>query len=220
MHRKHCFSAVCLVALAACSGAPDVDPVSGVDPIDDTWTDQQNDDRGDATLNPVLEGRAPKRLTVDQLRRVVPQLLDGQTWHQDSPFLGSSFLIPMFDLMGPTLGEADFVTTSVSFLDPIPSFMKYVDEMSAQVCVNAIFDPNNDTVVKYPDDVDQNLRYLRLKFHGVYIPEDSTEGIGALRELYDTLYARYFDHENAAYHGIPWLGVCMAVMTDPEFFIY
>ena len=186
-----------------------------------TWVDQDPSLQGDGTLNPVLEGRAPKRLTVDQLRRVVPQVTDGHTWHQALGAPGQlPFLIPMFDLLGPTLGEADYLTTSVNFLDPIPSFVKYVDEMASTVCLSPIFDPENDSIVKYPEDVDQNLRYLRLKFHGIHVPEGSMEGLEGLRQLYDTLYADYFDHENAAYRELPWVGVCVAVMTDPEFYIY
>ena len=209
-------------AAAGCSSDPDpTPPVEDEPPIANTWVDQDPSLQGDGTLNPVLEGRAPKRLTVDQLRRVVPQVTDGHTWHQALGAPGQlPFLIPMFDLLGPTLGEADYLTTSVNFLDPIPSFVKYVDEMASTVCLSPIFDPENDSIVKYPEDVDQNLRYLRLKFHGIHVPEGSMEGLEGLRQLYDTLYADYFDHENAAYRELPWVGVCVAVMTDPEFYIY
>ncbi len=219
-HRHPLSMVFCALVVAACSAAPSGSPTPGDEPIDDGWSDEASDERTGATLNPVLEGRAPKRLTVDQLRRVVPELTDGHTWHLDSPFAGSSFLIPMFDLMGPTLGEADYVTTSVNFLDPIPSFMKYVDEMAAQVCANTLLEPGNTALVPFPDDVDRNLRFLRLKFHGIYVPEDTVEGITELRTLYDGLFERYGEHPNPAYHVVPWLGVCLAVMTDPEFYIY
>ncbi len=211
---------IACIVLCACSGSDPGAPPLQQAPIDDTWVDQSEDAEGDATLNPVLEGRAPKRLTVDQLRRVVPQLTDGHTWHQSLPFSGGPFLIPMFDLLGATLGEADYLTTSVNFLDPIPSFMKYVDEMAASVCVYAVSEPGNTSIVLYSDDVDQNLRYLRLKFHGIYVPASETLGIAALRALYDTLFAQYGDHVDPAYRIVPWLGVCVAVMTDPEFYIY
>lgn len=218
MAAKHIVMTLGALALLGCGSAA-VEPVPSP-PETEEWSDHDNEELGDASIYPVLEGRAPKRLTVDQLRQSVPDLLEGQTWHSDVPYLDSRFLIPLFDLYGPTLGEADYITTSVNFLDPIPSFVKYVDEMAASVCVNALFEEGNDSIVKYPEDVDQNLRYLRLKFHGVYVPPGEVEGIAALRTLYDTLYDRYFDHPNGAYHVVPWLGVCMAVMTDPEFYIY
>jgi hypothetical protein len=203
--------------LAACSSEAPPAPPGGAPAIEDAWAPEGPASEGEGTLNPVLPGRAPKRLTVDQLRRVVPQIAGGNTWHLDFPFDGKSLLIPMFDLMGVTLGEADYITTNVDFVDPIPSFMKYVDEMAAQVCTNAVLSEDGSIVAH--DDVDDNLRFLRLKFHGLYVPPGSTEGIVALRGLYDDLDAQFAEQEYP-YTLVPWIGVCLAVMTDPEFYIY
>jgi hypothetical protein len=69
-------------------------------------------------------------------------------------------------------------------------------------------------IMVYPDDVDANLRFLRLKFHGIYVPDDSVEGLTDLRALYEDILSLTNQPAQA------WSGVCIAMLTAPEFMAY
>ena len=71
-------------------------------------------------------------------------------------------------------------------------------------------------VIAHPDDVDQNLRFLRFKFHGIYTPDDTPNESDGLQDLRD-LYA---DLETEHGSQTAWVGVCMAFLTAPEFLAY
>jgi hypothetical protein len=58
------------------------------------------------------------------------------------------------------------------------------------------------------------LRFLRLKFHTIHVPDGSTKGIDTLRNLYDKVLLETSDRKKA------WFSVCFQVMTAPEFFAY
>src|SRR5690606_638507 len=80
-----------------------------------------------------------------------------------------------------------------------------------------------DTVETSPAGVDQNLRYLKLRFHGVRVPDDDAQGIAPLR----TLFARGVEAARGTQSALTeahvregWRLVCVALMTAPEFHIY
>lgn len=192
-------------------------PTQAQPSFDDHWVQTTPTDRGEAVLDPfdVRSGRSARRLTVSQLQRSIPMLLNGASW--TVTFRGQE--LSAFEALSRTLGEADYIEVSEANTDPSPLFAKFMDDMAGQVCSRALQDdaqrPSNErAVVPYPGDVDQNLRFLRLKFHSIHVPDGSTEGLEDLRTLYDDIVADTGDS------GAAWLGICVAVLTDAELMAY
>ncbi|MCG3173989.1 MAG: hypothetical protein GMKNLPBB_02206 [Myxococcota bacterium] len=182
-------------------------------------------------------GKATRRMSVDQLRRSLPILFDGREWiledkkNRINLLDGTLQAIEKYDQNGGklipglagTLGEADYLLTSQSNLDPNTLFSRYMDDMALSMCgaalvedgKNSVSAPEKRIILRYPVDVDRNLRYLRLKFHGVYVPENTTDGIRELRQLYDNTLKQPNGNPGAA-----WLAVCVALVSSPEMMTY
>lgn len=178
--------------------------------VEDHWSNTKPSEQSADTLNPSF-GRYAHRMSVLQLKATIPLLFNGITWTS-----GSS---NMFDVMSRTLGQADYLQLTFSTRDSTSLFMKFMDDMAGQVCKAAITKDlqtkamETRSVVRY-DDVNKTLRFLRLKFHSIYVPESSMESIQQLRTLYDRVLAKTKKEATA------WEGVCIAVLTAPEFFSY
>ncbi len=215
------------MALLACGGeessgtttpapAPESEPV-----YPDEWTaaNPESQPAPAVRLDEAPEkGKAARRLTVDQLRRSIPQLFGDQDW--TIRLRGEE--ANLFDLLSRTLGEADYVEVTESNVDPSPLFSKFMADMAAQLCHKAATaDARTSNVaerriVPFPEDPERNLRWLRLKFHGIHVPEGADpaiDGLGELRKL-------YADIDTEAGPSEAWLGVCIALVTAPEFMAY
>lgn len=177
------------------------------------------------------------RLSVDQIRRSLPVIAgpsrDGGevTWMQGSR--------PGADVFSRALGEADYANITVENLEPSPLYAKFMDDAARDVC-NRISnedlnrpegDPQTlyrhvahlDTVDGNPAGVDQNLRYLKLRFHGVRIADDDVETLAPLRTLFSqaVVAARGTSTTLSRNHVREgWRLVCVALLTAPEFHIY
>ncbi len=209
--------------LMGCGGSDNQSAAPTQVPSEETFEESETeapvDERGDVPLEPVVvrEGRAARRLSVDHLRRSIPMLFGGITWSVEAR---NGREVVLFDGFSRTLGEADYIQVTETNNEPSPLFAKFMDDMAGQVCAKAI-ERDQDTpqaqdrlVVRHPDDVDANLRFLRLKLHGIYVPEDSTEGLIDLRQLHGEILNDTDDQRQA------WLGVCVAMVTAPEFMAY
>ncbi len=211
--------------LVGCGGGADregaaVDPGPGE--VEDTFADDfapaPTEDLGGATLAPEAteQGRQPRRLSVDQLRRSIPLLFGGITWTAEV----QGRQVNVFDGLSRTLGEADYIQVTESNGEPNPLFAKFMDDMAGQVCSRAVARDDQTAqasarlVAREPGDPDATLRFLRLKLHGVHVPEGSTEGIEELRVLHDDILEDTNDANQA------WVGVCVAMLTAPEFMAY
>lgn len=156
--------------------------------------------------------RIPRRVNLDKLKRSVPYLMGGITWRHRN---GQN----MFDRLKLTLGGADYISLGKNNDDVTKLFMKLMDDMAMNVCKNAIpadmkKDENKRAFVRFDKDVNKTLRFIRLKFHAVYVPPTSTDGIAKLRKLYDNVFNKT---KNAA---TAWQLVCIATLTSPEFYVY
>jgi hypothetical protein len=67
--------------------------------------------------------------------------------------------------------------------------------------------------------VDANLRYLKLRFHAVYIPENETATLAPLRELFRTVSVSTTGAAEVKARSA-WMAICVALTTSPEFHIY
>ncbi|MBI4816484.1 MAG: hypothetical protein HY791_09500 [Deltaproteobacteria bacterium] len=181
----------------------------------DHWTPVDVTVLGPVVVEPpaVREGRRARRLSVDQLRRSIPSLL-GEEWTARVGREDQN----AFDVLSGSLGEADYLAVTAENREPSPLFAKFMDDMAGQVCsravqADALRSVDQRLVIPYSDDVNRNLRFLRLKLHGIYVPESSLEGLDELRALFDEIQG-VSDVESA------WVGVCVAMLTAPEMMAY
>ena len=177
------------------------------------WEDLVPTDHGEISVYPQEEifGKRARRISVDHLRQSIPALFNGISWTNPN---GSQ---NQFDKLSQTLGEADYLNVTQENAEPSPLFAKFMDDMAGNVCDKAIRDDSQGTsqhIMGYPDDVDANLRFLRLKFHGIYVPDDSVEGLTDLRALYEDILSLSNQPAQA------WAGVCIAMLTAPELMAY
>lgn len=177
------------------------------------WNDLLPTDHGSVDVYPQEEifGKRARRISVDNLRQSIPQLFDGINWTNGN---GSR---NQFDQLSGTLGEADYLNVTQENTEPSPLFAKFMDDMAGHVCEKAVdgdAQGASQHIVMYPDDVSANLRFLRLKFHGIYVPENSNESLADLRALYEDILSLTNEPKQA------WYGVCVALLTAPEFLAY
>lgn len=173
----------------------------------------------------ILPARTPQRLGVDHLRRSIPQLL-GRDWTDSQ---GRN----LFDLYASSLGEADFMANNKDVREPSPVFAKMMDDMAGRVCRETVAadmtaEAKDRQIFKYQGDMQRNLRWLRLKFHGIHVPEDCQQddtSISYLKQLYERVEEACAKPDAT---GCPmgdeglagWTAVCVALITDPEFMAY
>lgn len=168
------------------------------------------------------KSRAVKRLTVAQLRNAIPivagKALGGPSgqpiqWRIDRD--GT-----MVDALGPdgvasALGEPDYVQVTSEPAEPTPLYVKFADDMARDVCQRMaeadLSRPPATRSLRRFADVDANLRYLKLRFLGERLADNTSPP--ALRSLYDRVLQS--DNEEAA-----WLAVCVAVLSSPSFHLY
>lgn len=156
--------------------------------------------------------RKARRVSLEKLKRSVPFLLGGVTWRHRN---GQN----MFDQLKLTLGGADYIALGKNNDDVTKLFLKLMDDMAMNVCKNAIAADykkaaNVRNFVRFESDVNANLRFIRLKFHAIYVPKTSTQGITKLRALYDKVLAKTKSQAKA------WELICIATLTSPEFYAY
>jgi hypothetical protein len=125
-----------------------------------------------------------------------------------------------------TLGEPDYVQTTDLNHEPSLLYAKFMDDAARSVCDQALDADQLRTKkeervllrhIEWTDTtsttaIDANLRYLKLRFHGVRIA--NAEAVKPLRDLF--LAAAKGD--KAAREG--WRTVCVALVTAPEFHLY
>jgi hypothetical protein len=182
-------------------------------------------------LDAPLMSAGARRVTVEQLRRSVPIVLGNDT-------AGNAITWKVgtkngFDENGDTLGEADYVNTTEDNLEPAPLYVKFVDDAARDVCTRALAADaartdastrvilrhveKTDTVQSAAAKVDENLRYLKLRFHAA-----KDANITPLRTLFDTAVTKAANGATptAAHVSTGWHVVCVALLTAPEFHIY
>jgi hypothetical protein len=159
--------------------------------------------------------RSARRLSVEQLRTIVASHFGGIAW-TTSRRNGTD----MFETIALTLGSADYVHLMSNETDPSPVFVKFMDDMAGQICRKAVqldsiqADPSRRIVVIDGDDVAGTLRHLRLAFHAIHVPEGSMAGLEDFMRLYEDVLADSGSAPEA------WEGVCVAMITTPEFLVY
>ncbi len=191
-------------------------------------------------------GRAPRRLSVDQLRGSL-LAATGFTWFaqrtvSDPESASGSTRVPdadMLEVLAATLGRADYVTTTKESLDPAVTFAKLASDAARSACRASIdadvqskgerrivrFVGTSDTVASNSDGVTKNLAYLALRFWGRRI-EPADPELRALTQLFDRASTAPPSRDengrerNASRPPDGWRAVCIAMATDPQFLTY
>ena len=154
-----------------------------------------------------IASRAPRRLSITQLERsldVIGNLPPGT--------------VRLPPDLAITLGRPDFNRVTEESLEPSPLFMKFMVDLGAFVCSSlGDYEPQRPAterlMTRYGGDVDQNLRFMLLRFTGI-------EGAAAdahlvrLRAAYD----RGAQSSTRALGG--YEAACIALFTSPEFLLY
>jgi hypothetical protein len=177
------------------------------------------------------DSRQPTRLTILQLRGSLPVALGNDvngnpiTWQVGSAQKPAAGL----DAFSRTLGEADYVNATEDNLEPSPIYVKFMDDAARNVCDQALAadaaqpTPSQRTILRYvsPQDTpetnlagfNQNLSYLKLRWHGIKVTDDAP--LAPLRVLFTAA------GQNSRTPGQDgWRAVCVTLLTAPEFHIY
>jgi hypothetical protein len=153
----------------------------------------------------------------------LPVVLGGNTWLINAT--------NGFTARSATLGEADYLSVVDENLEPTALYLKLMSDAARDGCTRTAtadaalaanqrvlmrFVSLTDTVATNPTAVDQNLRYLKLRFHGVKVDESDTASIARLRTLFD---ASVSDTTQASVRE-GWRAVCVALLMAPEYHLY
>lgn len=191
-------------------------------PVDDLGSGEETDA---AEPEPERTGRIPTRMTVEQLARSIPIITGGIAWVED---FGDG-PIDLLTILAPTLGAPDYLLVTEENLEPSLIIAKFMQDAAGRVCtkwvardLNAPVDER--TLVTHEDWkstdgalVKANLRRLQLRFFTRWVAEDDDAPIADLYELFVTASATA-PTGSEAHDG--WLGVCLAMMTDPAMLVY
>lgn len=203
---------------------------------------------GDPAENNNRVGRAPRRLTVDQLKASL-LVATGFTW-QDNRSVADPTApsgrrtianADMLEELAGTLGRADFLNTTSHANDPAVTFSKLAGDAARFACNRSVtFDLTqpqaaNRRIIREVDmaatsmtdnaGVRRNIQYLSRRFWGRVLPIDSAE-ITALQRVFDVASRSPLEpmgptgrHE-AGTPASGWRAVCIALATDTQFLTY
>jgi len=170
-----------------------------------------------------------RRVSVDQLARIIPTVTGGLRWVED---FGAG-PVDILELLAPTLGAPDYRGVTVESLEPNLLMSKFLSDGAQRVCLAWVqrdrsAEPAGRTLVRHaaPEtewgslDAQQmraNLARLLLRFFAYTAePAEGNPRVEALASLFESVVAVSPDDPA----GDGWLAVCLALMTDPEFTLY
>jgi hypothetical protein len=175
----------------------------------------------------LLTSRETNRLSISQLRGTLAQVfgndVNGQpiTWRVQT----QQGVVDGLDAFALTLGEPDYIVVTDENLEPSPLYLKFMGDLARDVCERALAadwaktDKAQRVLVRYAEKtdttgVDENLRYLRLRFHGIKVAGGDDAPIASYRSLFSKTVAATGDVREG------WRAVCVALTTAPEFHLY
>ncbi len=184
---------------------------------------------GDPTPVPLVPPYEPaprdrKRMNIDQLWATVDRVTGGVHWIDAT---GEDALVEKASL----LGKPDFVDTTQEVDEPDLLFDKQLGDLARSVCVELMAKEQGsapgdrvflvhaaptDTSSSAPSAIAENMRRVLLRFHGTYLTADSPE-LAPWLGLFDQLSQT----DAPAPDPIQgWTGICVTLMSHPNFFTY
>ena len=173
----------------------------------------------DPEMNGGHAGRAPRRISVAQLKQSIFTVTGGRQWSQ-------------IDDLAASLGQADYALTVSDATEANLVFAKFLDDGAREVCITTAKDDlkatSADKRVLWPevsgtptdfttlDDaaIQKNLGTLAVRFWGS--PFDADE-LTAWTATFKKVAARA---KAANKPEQAWGAICVAMMTDPRFITY
>ena len=184
----------------------------------------------DSSQLPIRSAKT-QRLSVAQLRGTLPTAMGKDADGNDIVWMLYSY--PGLEKLADVLGEADYANRTSDNLEISPLYLKFMDAAARDVCNKAIdadllkTDPKTRVILRYVDKadtvesnaaaIDKNLRYLKLRMHGVKIADDDPTPLVPLRKLFADATAATVSTD-APVEG--WRVVCVGLLTAPEFHLY
>ena len=187
-----------------------------------------------------LASSGTRRLSISQLRQSLPVVLgDEEGTMPPKPITWMVYgLVAGFTLNANALGEADYIGITEENLEASPMHLKFMADAARSGCNTAIKSdyrrPNKttqaivrlagltDTLPGAKAAIDANLRYLRLRFHGIKVDPTDDQSIAPYRTLFSQTLANSADAGVAAGLHVQeaWRAVCVALLTAPEYHLY
>ena len=163
-------------------------------------------------------GRAPRRITVAQLKSSI-LITTGRQWSQ-------------IDRLAASLGQADYALVNAEATEPNLVFAKFLEDGAREVCLSAaqadldqtaadkrVLSPSIPNEVKdltkiSDADLNANLTYLSTRFWGQPLSdEERATWSASFRKIAAAA-------EQAKKKKEAWGAICIAMMTDPRFTTY
>ena len=215
MQRHFVTAALCF--LMGCSSGSTTDQRATLAPVELPTGHPTLTPLPDPEANGGHAGRAPRRISVAQLKASIITVT-GRQWSQ-------------IDNLASSLGQADYALTVSDATEPNLVFAKFLDDGAREVCLNVARDDlarARDQRVLWPEVpgtsrdftglsdalIQKNLMTLSVRFWGS--PLDSTEltdWTATFKKL--AARAKTINKPEQA-----WGSICVALMTDPRFITY
>ena len=194
-----------------------------VDPTPADVSDPEPIDVGDQPYRP------RRRMDIEQLDQSIQRVTGGLEWVSNGR--------NGFERFSEMLGVADYVGRTVEDRSVSVLFLKFLDDASRNVCerlmnqefaedaeehVFLVHASAEDRLPEASERIEENLRYLLLRYHGRHVPAGSAE----LRPWSETLQTvavdSVADDEGDAEpdYRAGWESVCVSLMNHPDFFTY
>jgi len=179
-----------------------------------------------------LPHRPRRRLNLDQLDRAIEQSV-GLPWTE----LSRGEQVRSLTVLSDTLGKPDYIRQTVEDLSPSALFLKFLDDSARTVCslrveldLTGLSEGGEPLSWSDEDwgalwgegqlgaldsaDLDERLRALSLRFHGLRLPAGDHPRLAYWRWLYETV--SFVSDEP----HMPWVALCVAMLNHPDFYSY
>lgn len=201
-----------LLATAAC-GVPDPNGPGLLQP--------PADDGPTVRPQPIVQ-RERRRMDIDQLDAALANVTGGLHWMKGS----TNQLVALSE----TLGKPDYIEVTQEDMGTTSLFLKFLDDGARAICADLITAEGTRTERAFVtpasfDDapgsvaVNATLERAVLRFHGRKI-----DNVGPWSNLFAGLVAADTAARSTAsaadHHKAAWNGVCIALITHPEFYTY
>jgi hypothetical protein len=169
--------------------------------------------------------RARRRMDIDQLNASIRAATGGQGWTEGT----GDDEVDLFVELGPTLGVPDYLDRTNEDLTASLLFEKFLGDAARSVCAKVVgkelalpLEPRvlmvyvdvEQTWDDAPAEVETNLRYLLLRYHGTSLDDDDV----ARLEPWTWLFRSTVHASGSPAKG--WEAVCVALITHPDFYTY
>jgi hypothetical protein len=197
-------------------------------PADAALVPGEREQLGGVDLNPTpaASARLLRRMSVPQLRSAIERATGGLLWRDER---GND----MLEALAPTLGVPDYIDATSEDLEASLVFQKFLGDGARSVCDEAVAidlqaPPADRALLRFVDPtlrweeadaagraaIDQNLRYMKLRFTGHYADPAQDDAIARERWLLRSVTHATSDPARG------WRAVCVGLMTSPEFYLY